>query len=131
MPGNLKNVSEPWGSSPCPVTSDRSQKTWSKLQRGPLLNIMAKTNEIWHLFPANLVYIVRMNTGAIWQQIAERLAESGWTWQHRKLVNRTERRIHVAEARNDNGEWHAVVADAVAPAFVALEQSINETGQTS
>jgi hypothetical protein len=65
-----------------------------------------------------------MNTGNTWQDVAERLAEAGWSWQHKKVVARTERNVHVAEAHNDEGEQHAVVADGIAPAFTALERSI-------
>jgi hypothetical protein len=65
-----------------------------------------------------------MNTGKPWQQVAERLAGSGWSWQHKRVVARTKRNVHVAEAHNDEGEQHVVVAEAIAPAFTALERSI-------
>lgn len=65
-----------------------------------------------------------MNTGAEWESIAERLAESGWSWKHVRLDDRVGRSQHVAEAHNEDGEIHAVVAESVGTAFVALESSV-------
>ena len=65
-----------------------------------------------------------MQTDAQWQHIAERLAETGRSWQHVKLSDRAGRNAHVAESHNDNGQTHVAVADSVMPAFLALEQSI-------
>ena len=65
-----------------------------------------------------------MNMNQRWQRIAERLAEAGWSWQHVKLSDRVGRSQHVAEAHNEDGETHAVVAKSVGPAFVALERSV-------
>jgi len=36
-----------------------------------------------------------MKTGTHWQRIAERLAESGWSWQHICLTDRTRIRLTV------------------------------------
>jgi hypothetical protein len=65
-----------------------------------------------------------MKSGTHWQRIAERLAESGWSWNHVRLDDRVGRSKHVAEAHNEDGETHAVVAKSVGPAFVALERSV-------
>ena len=59
-----------------------------------------------------------------WHQIAERLAESGWSWQHVRLSDRAGRNRHVAEAHNEEGHTHAVVAPSVGQAFGALERSV-------
>ena len=63
------------------------------------------------------------------QPIAERLAESGWSWQHVRLDDRVGRSQHVAEAHNEDGETHAAVAESVGSAFVALEESITGVGK--
>ena len=65
-----------------------------------------------------------MNMIPFWQRIAERLAESGWTWQHVKLSDRVGRKLHVAEAHNEDGVTHAAVAKSVSSAFIVLEASI-------
>ena len=65
-----------------------------------------------------------MNQPSDWRAIAERLAESGWSWRHVTLKGRATPDLHVAEARNDEGHTHAAVADSVAPAFAALEESV-------
>lgn len=65
-----------------------------------------------------------MKSGTHWQRIAERLAESGWSWNHVRLDDRVGRSKHVAEAHNEEGETHAAVATAVGPAFAALEKSV-------
>jgi len=70
-----------------------------------------------------------MKRSSGWQLIAERLAESGWSWQHVTLSRRANPNLHVAEARNEEGHTHAVVADSIAPAFTALEESIQAAGQ--
>jgi hypothetical protein len=59
-----------------------------------------------------------------WQSIAQRLAESGWSWQHVKLSNRATPDLHVAEAHNEDGQTHAAVAGSIGPAFAALDESI-------
>jgi hypothetical protein len=64
-----------------------------------------------------------------WQKVAERLAESGWSWRHVTLSNRATPDLHVAEAWNGEGQTHAAVADSVAPAFSALEESIRAAVQ--
>jgi len=69
-----------------------------------------------------------MKPAPTWQNIAERLAESGWSWRHVTLANRATPDLHVAEARNEDGHLHAAVADSVGPAFTALEQSIQSVG---
>ena len=66
---------------------------------------------------------------AHWQRIAERLTESGWSWQHVRLDDRVGRKQHVAEAHNDDGETHAVVAKSVGSAFVALARSIKSVAK--
>ena len=60
-----------------------------------------------------------------WQTIAERLAESGWSWRHFALATRAKGNLHVAEARNDDGHTHVVAASSVQSAFTALEQSVH------
>jgi len=70
-----------------------------------------------------------MKPDSNWQKVAERLAESGWSWRHVTLSNRATPDLHVAEARNDEGHTHVAVADSVAPAFTALEESIRAVGQ--
>ncbi len=60
-----------------------------------------------------------------WQCIAERLAEEGWSWQHRRFSDRNGHSLHMAEAHDIEGVTHAVVAESITPAFVALEDSIN------
>jgi hypothetical protein len=60
----------------------------------------------------------------IWNRIAENLAESGWSWQHVHLTDRIGRSLHVAQARNGDGQIHAVVANSVGSAFLALERSV-------
>jgi hypothetical protein len=75
-----------------------------------------------------LVYRCPMKPSSTWQDIAERLAESGWSWRHVVLPNRATPALHVAEARNEAGQRHAVVADSVAPAFAALEKSVQSAG---
>jgi hypothetical protein len=64
-----------------------------------------------------------------WQNIAERLAESGWSWRHVTLINRATPDLHVAEALGDDGQRHVVVAEAVNPAFTALEASIHAAAE--
>jgi hypothetical protein len=70
-----------------------------------------------------------MKSSSHWQHIAERLAESGWSWKHSKLSRREKHNLHVAEARNDDGHTHAVVAESIKPAFAVLEQSIQSIGE--
>lgn len=70
-----------------------------------------------------------MKTGTHWQRIAERLAESGWSWQHDCLTDRMGREQHVAEAHNDDGEKHVAVAPAIGSTFFALECSIKRAGK--
>jgi len=74
-----------------------------------------------------VAYSVRMHS--TWQNIAERLAEAGWSWRHVAFLNRATPDLHVAEARDENGCVHAVVAEAVEPAFAALEESIQTAGE--
>lgn len=69
-----------------------------------------------------------MKIGPRWQKIAERLAESGWSWQHTELTDRVGRDVHVVEAHNDHGQTHAAVAASVGPGFVAVESSIKAAG---
>jgi len=64
-----------------------------------------------------------------WQSIAEKLSESGWSWRHVTFLNRAASDVHVVEARDDEGHVHAVVAESVEPAFVALEESIKAAGK--
>jgi len=68
-----------------------------------------------------------MKVGKNWQGIAERLAESGWTWHHFRVVDRAGRRRHVAQASNADGQKHIAVAPSVRPAFAAIAQSIKIT----
>ena len=70
-----------------------------------------------------------MNGANNWQPIAERLAESGWSWNHARLDDRVGRTQHVAEAHNEDGVTHAVVAQSVGTAFVALERSVVSNGK--
>jgi len=70
-----------------------------------------------------------MKTGTHWQRIAERLAETGWSWQHVCLTDRAGRNRHVAEAHNDDGEKHVAVAPSIGPAFFALERSVKSAGK--
>jgi len=70
-----------------------------------------------------------MKSDTRWQRIAERLAESGWSWRHVHLEDRVGRGRHVVEAHNDDGLTHAVVADSVNPAFVALEHSVKSASK--
>ena len=69
-----------------------------------------------------------MNTRQSWQTIAERLADAGWSWQHRKVEDRDRRSVHLVSAHVEGGERHAVAADAIAPAFAALKESIKAAG---
>ncbi len=62
-----------------------------------------------------------------WQEVAERLAEEGWSWQHRSFSDRNGHSLHMAEAHDLDGLTHAVVAESVTPAFDALDDSINAT----
>jgi hypothetical protein len=70
-----------------------------------------------------------MNSANNWHPIAERLAESGWSWQHVRLDDRVGRSQHVAEAHNDDGATHAVVAQSADMAFDALERSVVRIGK--
>jgi hypothetical protein len=71
-----------------------------------------------------LLKLYFMNAEKRWQRIAERLAESGWSWRHVRLTDRVGRVRHVAEAHNDE-ETHAVVAPSANTSFGALDHSIN------
>ena len=64
-----------------------------------------------------------------WQKVAERLAEGGWSWQHRQFSDRSGHSFHLAEAHDLDGVTHAVVAESVNPAFAALEKSIRVVGK--
>ena len=64
-----------------------------------------------------------------WEQIAEHLAESGWSWRLVRLDDRVGRSQHVAEAHNEDGVTHAVVAKSVGTAFAALERSVVSKGK--
>src|SRR5437762_3192039 len=72
-------------------------------------NTISGLTEKSFLFSASLgkVKLVKM---PCWQPIAERLSESGWSWQLVKLSDRVGRDVYVAEARNGDGQTHAVVA---------------------
>lgn len=70
-----------------------------------------------------------MNPCCNWQEIAERLAENGWSWRHETGAGRTKPGLHLAEAENAEGERHLVVAESAGPAFVALEESIQSAAQ--
>ena len=63
------------------------------------------------------------------EQDAERLAEGGWSWQHRQFSDRSGHSFHLAEAHDLDGVTHAVVAESVNPAFAALEKSIRVVGK--
>ncbi len=76
-----------------------------------------------------MVKYFEMKTGTHWQRIAERLAESGWSWQHVRLTDRVGRTLYVAEAHNDYGEKHVAVAPSIGPAFFALERSVKSAGK--
>jgi len=65
-----------------------------------------------------------MKMGNQWQRIAERLSEAGWSWRHVRLTDRLGRVRHVAEAHNEKGATHAVVAPSVPSAFSALDCSV-------
>jgi hypothetical protein len=65
-----------------------------------------------------------MSTEKRWQRIAKRLAESGWSWRHIRLNDRVGRIRHVAEAHNEEGATHVVVAPSVGVSFRALDCSI-------
>jgi len=69
-----------------------------------------------------------MKMGMHWQRIAERLSEAGWSWRHVRLTDRVGRIRHVAEAHNEEGEIHAVIAPSVGASFGALDRSINSSG---
>ena len=71
-----------------------------------------------------------MKTDTHWQRIAERLAESGWSWSHRERVDQKRKIVHVAEAHNENGQTHFAFAQTVRPAFVVLERSIQSAGNS-
>ena len=60
-----------------------------------------------------------------WQSIAERLAESGWSWRHLVVSTRMHTHIHLVEARNTVGQIHVVVAEVARQGFEVLEKSIN------
>jgi hypothetical protein len=70
-----------------------------------------------------------MNAEKNWQQVAERLAENGWSWKYRNFSDRNGHSFHMAEAHDIEGVTHAVFAESVTPAFVALEQSIKAAGK--
>ena len=70
-----------------------------------------------------------MNPCSNWQNIAERLADSGWSWKHETFAIRAIGGLHLAEARNEEGEQHVVIAETVGEAFVALEESIRAATQ--
>lgn len=59
-----------------------------------------------------------------WIRIGERLAESGWSWEHSVYSDRLGRKRHVAKAWNE-GLMHLVVAEGIARAFMELECSVD------
>jgi len=71
-----------------------------------------------------------MKMNGNWQCIAERLAESGWTWKHFRIIDRLGRARHVARVCNSDGQKHIAVAPEVRRAFAAVAHSI-KTMETS
>jgi hypothetical protein len=97
------------------------------LQIGLSYHRRLSTLSILIQFILTYVRVVSMKIRKGWKYIAERLAESGWSWQHRTFSDRAGKKLHFAEAHDLDGKTHAVVADKIVPAFSALEKSINET----
>lgn len=59
-----------------------------------------------------------------WQQIAERLAESGWSWSHRELDDHRRNIVHFVEVHNQDGIVHCAFANNLYSAFYAVGHSI-------
>jgi hypothetical protein len=59
-----------------------------------------------------------------WHRIAEKLCESGWSWNHANFTDRSGRKLHVAEVHNEGGVIHAAMAKTASTAFTVLENSV-------
>lgn len=64
------------------------------------------------------------STNSNWKEIAIRLSETGWSWQHLHGSTRNFLYFHAAIASNENDLKHIVIAPTVALAFDLIEQSI-------